>query len=58
MKPREEGFKELLVSEHMEMWGAVCLERAWELCIPSHTSCPLHLPHLYVLELYPFIMNL
>ena len=34
-----------------------CLEGAWKLCLLSHMPCTVHLFHLVVPKLYPFIIN-
>lgn len=44
------------VGEHMEMWTVTHVGRAWQLGL-SAIPCPMHLFHLAVPGLHPFIVN-
>ena len=58
LKPKRTGFGELLGWWTRGDAGRVaCLERAWKLCTPFPTPCPMHLFHLAVPNLHPFIIN-
>ena len=52
------GFRELLCWEHMEMWGDWCVWREHGTFLhPFPIPSPMHLLHLDVPELYPFIIK-
>lgn len=38
-------------------WEVAYLKKAWCVCSPSHVPCPMHLSHLAVPGLHPFIVK-
>ena len=58
IKSHKDRFRVLLSLWACGVSGRMALpEKAWKLHILSHIACPMHLFHLAVPELYPFITN-